>query len=61
MVADKGIVAPEILARSVRDEFIAECGRRNMPITRRMRDAGQLASGRSNSMTWRSWRMPARS
>ncbi len=35
MVADKGIVAPEILARSVRDEFIAECGRRNMPITRR--------------------------
>jgi len=35
MVADKGIVAPEILERSVRDEFIAECGRRNMPITRR--------------------------
>jgi len=35
MVKDTGIVAPEILARTVRDEFIAECGRRGLPVTHR--------------------------
>jgi saccharopine dehydrogenase (NAD+, L-lysine forming) len=29
-----GLVCPEELPRKVRDEFIAECGRRNLPITR---------------------------
>jgi hypothetical protein len=28
-------VCPEELPRSVRDAFIAECGRRNLPINRR--------------------------
>jgi saccharopine dehydrogenase-like NADP-dependent oxidoreductase len=35
MIADTGVVAPEILDRTVRNEFIAECGRRDMPIWRR--------------------------
>jgi saccharopine dehydrogenase-like NADP-dependent oxidoreductase len=34
-IADRGIVCPEELPRSVRDAFIAECGRRNLPINRR--------------------------
>ena len=34
-VAERGIVCPEELPRSVRDAFIAECGRRNLPIDRR--------------------------
>jgi hypothetical protein len=29
-----GVIAPELLDRSVRDEFIAEMGRREMPVTR---------------------------
>jgi saccharopine dehydrogenase (NAD+, L-lysine forming) len=33
-IKNAGVVAPEILDRSVRDAFIAECGRRAMPITR---------------------------
>jgi len=35
MIADRGIVAPEILERRVRDAFIVECGRRGLPVTRR--------------------------
>ena len=35
LIRTPGIVAPEILERSVRDAFIAECGRRGLPITRR--------------------------
>ncbi len=34
-IGDTGVVAPEVLDRAVRDEFIAECGRRSMPIWRR--------------------------
>ncbi len=33
-IADRGILCPEELPRSVRDAFIAECGRRGLPITR---------------------------
>jgi saccharopine dehydrogenase (NAD+, L-lysine forming) len=33
-IAQPGIVCPEELPRSVRDAFIAECGRRGLPITR---------------------------
>jgi saccharopine dehydrogenase-like NADP-dependent oxidoreductase len=33
-ITDKGVIAPELLDRSVRDEFIAEMGRRGMPVTR---------------------------
>jgi saccharopine dehydrogenase (NAD+, L-lysine forming) len=32
LIEDKGVVAPEILARAVRDEFIAELGRRGLPV-----------------------------
>ena len=35
VIKDKGVVAPEILDRSVRDEFIAELGRRNLRVTYR--------------------------
>jgi saccharopine dehydrogenase-like NADP-dependent oxidoreductase len=35
-IADKGVIAPELLDRAVRDEFIAEMGRREMPVTRRI-------------------------
>jgi saccharopine dehydrogenase (NAD+, L-lysine-forming) len=35
MIAERGIVAPEILERGVRDAFIADCGRRGLPITHR--------------------------
>jgi saccharopine dehydrogenase-like NADP-dependent oxidoreductase len=31
-----GVIAPELLDRSARDEFIAEMGRREMPVTRRV-------------------------
>ncbi|MGO8683385.1 MAG: saccharopine dehydrogenase family protein [Thermoleophilia bacterium] len=31
----KGMICPEELPRSVRDAFIVECGRRNLPITRK--------------------------
>jgi saccharopine dehydrogenase (NAD+, L-lysine-forming) len=34
-IKEAGILAPEVLDRSVRDAFIAECGVRNMPITRK--------------------------
>ena len=34
-IADKGMICPEELPRTVRDAFIAECGVRNMPITRK--------------------------
>ena len=34
-IAQKGMICPEELPRSVRDAFIAECGVRNMPITRK--------------------------
>ncbi|MEW6367084.1 MAG: saccharopine dehydrogenase C-terminal domain-containing protein [Acidobacteriota bacterium] len=34
-IKDKGVVAPEILDRGVRDEFVAELGRRNLRVTRR--------------------------
>ncbi len=33
-IAESGIVCPEVLPRSVQDEFCAECVKRNMPITR---------------------------
>jgi saccharopine dehydrogenase (NAD+, L-lysine forming) len=36
MIGEVGIVAPEILERHVRDEFIAELGRRGLPVTRRV-------------------------
>ena len=36
MIKDVGIVAPEILERSVRDEFITEMGRRGLVVTRRV-------------------------
>jgi saccharopine dehydrogenase-like NADP-dependent oxidoreductase len=36
MIKDVGIVAPEIVERSVRDEFIAEMGRRGLVVTRRV-------------------------
>ena len=36
MIKDIGIVAPEIAERSVRDEFIAEMGRRGLMVTRRV-------------------------
>jgi len=32
-IADPGVIAPELLGRPVRDEFIAEMGRREMPVT----------------------------
>ena len=35
MIKEKGITAPEILDRKVRDEFILELGRRNMRVTHR--------------------------
>jgi saccharopine dehydrogenase-like NADP-dependent oxidoreductase len=34
-ISDTGVLAPEILPRDVRDAFIAECGRRNMAVTRK--------------------------
>lgn len=34
-IADPGVIAPELLDRSVRDEFIAEMGRREMVVTRK--------------------------
>ena len=34
-ITETGIVCPEDLPRSVRDAFVAECGVRNMPITRK--------------------------
>jgi len=34
MIARPGLLCPEELPRSVRDAFIAECGRRGLPITR---------------------------
>ncbi len=34
-IAATGMICPEELPRSVRDAFIAECGVRNMPITRK--------------------------
>src|SRR5664280_1623296 len=34
-ITQKGMICPEELPRSVRDAFIAECGVRNMPITRK--------------------------
>ncbi len=34
-ITESGVIAPEILPREVRDAFIVECGRRNMPITRK--------------------------
>ena len=34
-ITGKGMICPEELPRSVRDAFIAECGVRNMPITRK--------------------------
>jgi len=33
-IAEPGLVCPEELPRAVRDAFIAECGRRGLPITR---------------------------
>jgi saccharopine dehydrogenase (NAD+, L-lysine-forming) len=33
-IAGRGLMCPEELTRTVRDEFIAECGRRNLPISR---------------------------
>ena len=33
-ITEPGLICPEELPRSVRDAFIAECGRRGMPITR---------------------------
>jgi len=35
-IEEVGVVAPEILERHVRDEFIAELGRRGLPVTRRV-------------------------
>jgi saccharopine dehydrogenase-like NADP-dependent oxidoreductase len=34
-IADPGVIAPELLDRSVRDAFIAEMGRREMVVTRK--------------------------
>ena len=34
-IADAGVIAPELLDRSVRDAFIAEMGRREMVVTRK--------------------------
>ena len=34
-ITDTGMICPEELPRTVRDAFIAECGVRNMPITRK--------------------------
>jgi len=34
-IADPGVIAPELLDRSVRDEFIAEMGSREMIVTRK--------------------------
>jgi len=34
-ITDKGMICPEELPRTVRDAFIAECGVRKMPITRK--------------------------
>jgi saccharopine dehydrogenase-like NADP-dependent oxidoreductase len=34
-IAQPGVIAPELLDRSVRDAFIAEMGRREMVVTRR--------------------------
>ncbi len=34
-IAEKGVIAPELLDRGARDEFIAEMGRRGMPVTRK--------------------------
>ena len=31
-----GVIAPELLDRAIRDEFIAEMGCREMPVTRRV-------------------------
>jgi saccharopine dehydrogenase-like NADP-dependent oxidoreductase len=31
-----GVIAPELLDRAARDEFIAEMGRREMPVTYRV-------------------------
>jgi saccharopine dehydrogenase (NAD+, L-lysine forming) len=33
-IAQKGLVCPEELPREIRDAFVAECGRRGMPVTR---------------------------
>ena len=34
-IADKGMICPEELPRTVRDAFIAELGVRNLPVTRK--------------------------
>ena len=34
-IADKGMIFPEELPRTVRDAFIAELGVRNLPVTRK--------------------------
>jgi len=34
-ITDTGVIAPELLDRSVRDDFLAEMGRREMPVTRK--------------------------
>jgi saccharopine dehydrogenase-like NADP-dependent oxidoreductase len=34
-IAQPGVIAPELLDRAVRDEFIAELGRREMVVTRK--------------------------
>ena len=33
-IAEKGLVCPEELSRAARDAFLAECGRRGLPVTR---------------------------
>jgi saccharopine dehydrogenase-like NADP-dependent oxidoreductase len=33
-IAEKGLVCPEELSRGARDAFVAECGRRGLPVTR---------------------------
>ncbi len=33
-ISEPGLICPEQLPRAVRDAFIAECGRRGLPITR---------------------------
>lgn len=32
--AGRGLICPKELPRAMRDKFIAECGRRDLPITR---------------------------
>ena len=34
-ISEPGVIAPELLDRAVRDEFIAELGRREMVVTRK--------------------------